>query len=217
MVRIIKPCVEVITPIDGEQILKHLEVCGRTCYKSADKITPESARIFINNLVKMRHESVLEHFSITVRFTCDIGVYKDLTRHRIASFSIESTRYCNYSKGKFGSELKVIEPCHIKKDSPEYAIWLETMEYIEKQYIKMSEMEGVRPDQLRMILPHSTAAEVCMTANIREWRHVFALRCAKAAHPSVQEVTKMLLKIFHAKIPVLFDDLYEQFFTEEEV
>ena len=122
-----------------------------------------------------------------------------------------------WAKGKFGSELKVIEPCHIKKDSPEYAIWLETMEYIEKQYIKMSEMEGVRPDQLRMILPHSTAAEVCMTANIREWRHVFALRCAKAAHPTVQEVMKMLLKIFHTKIPVLFDDLYEQFFTEEEV
>ena len=91
------------------------------------------------------------------------------------------------------------------------------MEYIEKQYIKMSEMEGVRPDQLRMILPHSTAAEVCMTANIREWRHVFALRCAKAAHPTVQEVMKMLLEIFHTKIPVLFDDLYEQFFIEEEV
>ena len=186
-------------------------------YKYACGFRSNLVSTFINNLVKMRHESVLEHFSITVRFTCDIGVYKDLTRHRIASFSIESTRYCNYSKGKFGSELKVIEPCHIKKDSPEYAIWLETMEYIEKQYIKMSEMEGVRPDQLRMILPHSTAAEVCMTANIREWRHVFALRCAKAAHPTVQEVMKMLLKIFHTKIPVLFDDLYEQFFTEEEV
>lgn len=143
--------------------------------------------------------------------TCWCGnCYKDLTRHRHASFSIESTRFCNYSKGKFGNELTVIQPCNIDKDSGIYHIWLKTMNDIEKAYMDMSAL-GAKPDQLRMILPHSLAAEVTMSANLREWRHIFKMRCQKAAHPSVRQIMLKTLNEFHNRIPVVFDDLYDEF------
>lgn len=206
MVKIVEPHVEIITPLDGEAILKHLELCARNCYKSEDKITPDSARTMIKKLLELGHEAMIEHYNLTVKLTCDIGVYKDLTRHRLVSFAIESTRYCNYSKGKFGNELSVIKPCHIKENTPEYDLWLSTMQTIEKNYNQMAAL-GCRPDQLRMLLPHSTKADVIMTANLREWRHIFKLRCAPAAHPSVQEVMDMLLVKLRNEIPVIFDDI----------
>ena len=206
MVKIVAPHVEIITPLDGEAILKHLELCARNCYKSEDKITPDSARTMIKKLLELGHEAMIEHYNLTVKLTCDIGVYKDLTRHRLVSFAIESTRYCNYSKGKFGNELSVIKPCHIKENTPEYDLWLSTMQTIEKNYNQMAAL-GCRPDQLRMLLPHSTKADVIMTANLREWRHIFKLRCAPAAHPTVQEVMDMLLVKLRNEIPVIFDDI----------
>lgn len=206
MVKIVEPHVEIITPLDGEAILKHLELCARNCYKSEDKITPDSARTMIKKLLELGHEAMIEHYNLTVKLTCDIGVYKDLTRHRLVSFAIESTRYCNYSKGKFGNELSVIKPCHIKENTPEYDLWLSTMQTIEKNYNQMAAL-GCRPDQLRMLLPHSTKADVIMTANLREWRHIFKLRCAPAAHPTVQEVMDMLLVKLRNEIPVIFDDI----------
>lgn len=206
MVNIVAPHVEIMTPLDGEAILKHLELCARNCYKSEDKITPDSARTMVKKLLELGHEAMIEHYSLTAKLTCDIGVYKDLTRHRLASFAIESTRYCNYSKGKFGNELSVIKPCHIKENTPEYDLWLKTMQTIEQNYNQMAAL-GCRPDQLRMLLPHSTKADVIMTANLREWRHIFKLRCAPAAHPTVQEVMDMLLEKLKAEIPVVFDDI----------
>lgn len=208
MVKIIEPSFEILTPIDGNQILKHIEKCGRTCYQSYENETEDtsSAEKMIKMLIKMGHESVLEHFLITIKAKMDIGNYKDITRHRFASFSIESTRFCNYSKGKFGNELTVISPCNMDKNSGIYHTWLKTMNDIEKAYIDMSEM-GAKPDQLRMILPHSLAAEVTMSANLREWRHIFKMRCQKAAHPSVRQIMLQVLNEFKKQIPVIFDDL----------
>ena len=208
MVKIIEPSFEILTPIDGNQILKHIEKCGRTCYQSYENETEDtsSAEKMIKMLIKMGHESVLEHFLITIKAKIDIGNYKDLTRHRFASFSIESTRFCNYSKGKFGNELTVISPCNMDKNSGIYHTWLKTMNDIEKAYIDMSEM-GAKPDQLRMILPHSLAAEVTMSANLREWRHIFKMRCQKAAHQSVRQIMLQVLNEFKKQIPVIFDDL----------
>lgn len=206
MVKIAAPKVEVLTPLDGDAILKHLELCARNCYKSEDKITVDSARQMVRKLLELGHEAMIEHYNLTVKLTCDMGVYKDLTRHRHVSYAIESTRYCNYSKGKFGNELTVMKPCHIKEGTPEYQIWLSTMETIEKNYNAMAEL-GCKPDQLRMLLPHSIKADVIMTANLREWRHIFKLRCAPAAHPTVQEVMKMLLGTLKREIPVIFDDI----------
>lgn len=144
--------------------------------------------------------------------TCWCGnCYKDITRHRAGTaFSIESTRFCDYNKGKFGGEIKFIQPVNIQEGTDEYIVWQNCLKNIEDSYKEMAEL-GCKPDQLRMILPHSTAAEVCMTANLRAWRHIFKMRCAKAAHPSVQQIMKMVLKEFHDKIPVVFDDLYNEF------
>lgn len=210
--KIIEPNVEILSNINGNEILKHLELCARNCYKSENNITEDttSAIKMINKLIELDHTAMLEHFNITIKLLCDVGTYKDLTRHRHCSFAIESTRYCNYSKGKFGNEISVIKPCNMDENSGIYHTWLKAMNDMERAYMQMAEI-GATPDQLRMILPHSTAASVILTANIREFRHIFNLRCAKAAHPSVRQIMLMTLNEFHNKIPVLFDDLYEQF------
>ena len=210
--KIIEPNVEILSNINEDEILKHLELCARNCYKSESNITEDttSAIKMINKLIELDHTAMLEHFNITIKLLCDVGTYKDLTRHRHCSFAIESTRYCNYSKGKFGNEISVIKPCNMDENSGIYHTWLKAMNDMERAYMQMAEI-GATPDQLRMILPHSTAASVILTANIREFRHIFNLRCAKAAHPSVRQIMLMTLNEFHNKIPVLFDDLYEQF------
>lgn len=223
MVKIIEPSVEILTPLDGEAILRHIESCGRTCYQSYDKQDENSHKRMIAMLIKSGHESVLEHFSITVKMKTSLSVYKDITRHRTGvAFSIESTRYNAYNKGKYGNELTMMRPSNIEyvEQNPHklrgntlYEIWLTTMEEIERSYMQMAEL-GAKPDQMRQILPHSIAAEVCMTANLREWRHIFKLRCAPAAHPDVQEIMKMILVEFHKQIPVVFDDLYQEFIGE---
>ena len=118
--KIIKPGFEFITPIDGSVILKRLEECGRVCYKSEGKITDDSAPKFVAGIIKRGHEAVLEHCSFTVKFICDRGVSHEIVRHRLASYCQESTRYCNYGKDQFGSEITVIEPCYLNKDTFAY-------------------------------------------------------------------------------------------------
>ena len=212
MVKLIEPSVEIVSDIDGDKILKQIERCARNCYKSEGNISEDtsSAVKMISKLIELNHTAMIEFADIVVNLHCDVGVYKDLTRHRHCSFSIESTRYCNYSKGKFGNELTFIKPCNMDETKGIYHTWLRTMKDVENAYMQMAEL-GELPDQLRMILPHSTAASVMMKAKIREWRHIFQLRCAKQAHPSVRQIMLMTLKEFHSKVPVLFDDLYEQF------
>lgn len=206
MVKVVSDSVEIMTPLDGEAILKHLELCIRNCYKSEDKIEPGSAEKMIRKIIELKHEAMLEHFSITVRLITDIGVYKDLTRHRIASFAIESTRYCNYSKGKFGSEITVMEPPELVPGTEAYDIWMKCMTDIETAYNTLA-AQGYKADVCRMVLPHSTKASVIMTANLREWRHIFKLRTAKAAHPTVRRVMAKVLTEFQRRIPIIFDDI----------
>ena len=161
------------------------------CYRSENAITEDSYKRLLKNCINRGHESVLEHEKITIRMCCDVGTYKELTRHRFGSFSIESTRYCNYSKDKFENEIKFIKPCNIEYGEI-YNLWANEMQNIEYTYQKMSK-QNCTPDQMRMILPHSTAAEVMMTANIREWRHILSLRCSKATHPSIRQLLIPLL------------------------
>lgn len=212
MVKIVEPSVEIITDIDGKRILKNIERAARTCYKTEGNITEDttSAEKMINKLIEMGHTAMIEFADIHVILRCDVGVYKDLSRHRLCSFAIESTRYCNYSKDKFGNEISFIKPVNIKDNTDEYDIWYYTMSKIEESYNEMARL-GCTPDQMRMLLPHSTAAYVNLKTNVREWRHIFGLRCAKAAHPSVRQIMLMTLNEFHKRVPVLFDDLYEQF------
>ena len=287
--KIIKPSVEIITPVDGESILKHIERCGRVCYKSEDKITADSAEKFVAGIIKRGHEAVLEHgtfiFQVrpsayyhlketvwvlrerkyktylrytcdrryvvsgnvrawrdffkyclweygavpsyfcdflldnpvlfpeyqgaklmgnlssdavielkkadlrpgveqlihwdeTVHFICDRGVSHEIVRHRDAGLCQESTRYCNYSKGGFGGEITVIEPCYLVKNSPRWHMWRTSCETAEEYYMAMLET-GCTPQEARAVLPNSLKTEVVMTANLREWRHWPIRRCAR--------------------------------------
>jgi len=199
---IIKPRFVIESEVDGEQILKNLELYGRTCYKSEHKITPDSVRKFVAVIIKSGHESVIEHEQITVRVICDRGVTHEIVRHRIGSYSQESTRYCNYrSRG-----IRVIEPFFFVGHDKKYHIWLNAMRACENAYNALIEA-GATPQEARNILPNSLKTKIIITYNLREWRHFFKLRCAKQAHPQMREITIPLLREFQKRIPVIFDDI----------
>lgn len=204
--KIINASYRIETPIDGAEILKRIEKAGRTCYKSEDRITEESAEAFVRKLIERGHESVLEHASITVRFICDRGISHEIIRHRLASYSQESTRYCNYSGDRFENQITFIKPCFLPEVSVTYRLWKRAMFVAEKKYFGLLSW-GCTPQEARSVLPNSTKTEVVMTANLREWRHFLKLRTAKAAHPQMRELTVPLLKELQERIPVVFDDI----------
>lgn len=203
---IIKPKIVIESNVDGDYILKQIEKAGRTAYKSEDKITQNSSKEFIKMITNRGHFSVIEHQSVTVRVICDRGVSHEIVRHRLASYTQESTRYCNYTKGKFGSKITVIKPCFWDENDEKYKVWKQTIEQIETAYNKLIEL-GASPQEARSILPNSLKTEIVMTMNLREWIHFFTLRTAKAAHPQMREVAIPLLKEFQRLIPIIFDDI----------
>lgn len=182
-----------------------LERCGRVCYKSEDKITTESAVKFVEKINIIGHHSVIEHAYATIRFVCDRGVSHELVRHRMASYSQESTRYCNYGKNKFNNEISVVEPPNLSKE--EKALWLGAMCESEKYYLELIE-KGVSPQIARSVLPNSLKTEIIMTCNFREWLHVFKLRTAKAAHPQIREVMLIAQHLLQGECPEVFGVQY---------
>lgn len=206
VMKIVNADVELLSDIDQDSLLKHLECYGRVCYKSESKITDQSANDFIHMIIKNGHESVLEHEKITFKIICDRGVSHELVRHRIASFSQESTRYCNYSKDRFGNELTFIKPCFWDKDDEEYKIWEKNMQIIEENY-NLLISQGAKPEEARSILPNSLKTEIVITMNIRELRYFLKLRTSAKAHPQMREVTCKLLQSLKNKVPVLFEDI----------
>lgn len=215
--KIVKSKVEILTDISegGVKELKLIELAGRTAYKSEDNISDDisSAKRFVNMIVKLGHESVLEHSLLTVRFTCDRGVSHEIVRHRMAAYTQESTRYCNYASGKFGREITFVAPSTLKKDSIEYFEWYQACDEAEKNYIACMQL-NMKPEQARAVLPMSVKTEVVMSANYREWRHFLKLRCAKAAHPDIRKLALELLCELQLRIPVVFDDIYEKYKEE---
>jgi thymidylate synthase (FAD) len=199
--KIIEPSYEILEfPSNALEII---ERAGRVCYKSEDKIGPGTAESFARGILKRGHESVLEHVSISVRFICDRGVSHELVRHRMAAFSQESTRYCNYGHS---GEIAVIKPKFWLEDSAEYGLWSAACVEAESVYLSLM-ARGASPQEARTVLPNSLKTEVVMTANVREWRHVMKLRTAKAAHPQMRQLMIPLLADFWARMPVLFDDI----------
>ena len=193
--------------ISGTEILKKLERAGRTCYKSEDKITDESAIKFVDMLVNnYKHESVIEHASVSVRVICDRGISHEIIRHRLGSYSQESTRYCNYSKNKFGKEITVVKPKHLEnKDPDDNFFWVTCMRRAQEDYFNALD-RGWTPQEARGILPTEVKTEIVITYNLRQWRHFFKMRCGKSAHPQLRAVTISMLKGFREYIPVIFDD-----------
>ncbi len=197
--------------ITQEDILKHIERAGRVCYKSEGRIEDGSAEKFVKRLLSSNppHTSVLEHFSITVRIVCDRGVSHELVRHRLASYSQESTRYCNYTGDKFGNEITVIKPCYWDEGSEAFANWKRAMFFAEDYYFRLIG-SGATPQEARSVLPNSLKTEIVMTADIPEWRHVLKLRTSKAAHPQMREIAGMILREFSARYPVIFGDITQE-------
>jgi len=206
--KIIKQYWEFEHKIDGDEILKRIEKAGRTCYKSEDKITTDSAKKFVSGIIKSGHHSVIEHYNISARIITDRGVTHEIVRHRLVSYSQESTRYCNYSQDKFGNEITVILPVWFYDviDNEQSLAWREGCKYCEKTYFILLAL-GQTPQQARSILPNSLKTEIVMTCNLREWRHFFSLRTSKAAHPQMRELAISMLEGFREKIPVVFDDI----------
>ena len=207
--KIINAGFQILSDINGMEMLKNIEYIARTCYKSEDMMTDLSAVKMVESLINRGHEAMLEHEKISVKFIVDRGVSHEIVRHRIASYAQESTRYCNYSKDKFGNELTFISPCFWSKGSREYEEWYAAMNSAEDIYFELIDW-GVPPEQARTVLPNSIKTEIAMTANLREWRHFFKLRAIGTTgkpHPQMLEVTVPLLAEFKALIPVVFDDL----------
>lgn len=206
-----------LTQINGMEIIKHLENIARTCYKSHDKTTDDgqSALRLLRNLKNAGHDSMFEHYTISMRYITNIAAYKDLTRMRKASFAIESTRWCSYNKDKFGKELTFVQPVEIPKDSLKYQIWLNAMEQAEKNYMDMAKL-GASADELSLMLPQSTAAEVNITTNLRHWNHIFGLRAVGHSRPCVREIMIPTLELFHREIPIVFDDVYNKMVAEKQ-
>lgn len=204
--QVIKPSVVIESNIDGKELLLQIERAGRTSYKSESNIADGSAEKFIRSIIKRGHESVIEHGSITVRFICNRGVSHEIVRHRLASYTQESTRYVNYSKEKFGNELTFIEPYYFGQNWEVDETWKSFMQKAEDAYMLMLRL-GMPPEAARGLLPNDIKTEIVMTANPREWRHFLKLRGSKAAHPDIRFLARDLCKQFQEKFPVLFDDI----------
>ncbi|MBD3185665.1 FAD-dependent thymidylate synthase [Candidatus Bathyarchaeota archaeon] len=206
MVKYVDESFEILTQIDGTSMLKQVERAGRSCYKSEDHITRDSHLKFARMLVNRQHFSVIEHCSVSVRIISNRGLTHELVRHRIASYSQESTRYCNYRKGKFGNQITVIDQSKHFKDAAQVKAWKHAMEDAEKHYMGLIEA-GTPAEIARGVLPIDVKTEIVITANLREWRHIFTLRCSPAAHPNIRHVMGELLNEFKSRIPVIFDDI----------
>ena len=211
--KIINPSHKFETPIEGENgqaMLRLIELAARTCYKSECRITAESAGEFVRKIAQVKkHVSVIEHASVTVRFICDRGMTHEIVRHRLAAYSQESTRYCNYSKDQFGKEITVIRPFFFEENSARYMQWKRACESAEGYYFALLDA-GATPQEARSVLPNSLKTEIVMTANLREWRHVFLMRASEAAHPQMRELMIPVLCDFKKHLPELFDDIYPQ-------
>jgi thymidylate synthase (FAD) len=193
---------EILSHIDYPGMLKSIEVAGRTAYKSENQMTDESSERFVRMLLGRGHESVMEHISITIRFTCDRGISHELVRHRLAAYTQESTRYVNYDK----KGLTVIDPCVFKNDAARHRVWEQAMGQAELFYKELVEL-GAKPEEARAVLPQSTKTEVVTTCNVREWRNILKVRTDAAAHPQMREIMIPLLRKFQEEMPALFGDI----------
>lgn len=203
---VVEQSINVVDYLDAESILSKLEHCGRKCYKSEGNIKEGSKEKFLGAIIRRGHESVLEHESITVDITTNRSISHQLVRHRLASYSQESQRYCNYSKGNFNGDITFINPLNMVKGTPEYEIWANSCRMSSIAYFDLLEL-GLAPEEARGVLPNDTKTEIVMTMNIRAWRHFLKIRTAPDAQPQIRVLAWMILKEFQEQLPVLFDDI----------
>jgi len=213
---------EILTELDRNKILNHIENCGRQCYQSTHLVKDGSASGFVQMIMQRGHHSVIEHCSMSIKFIVDRGITHEMVRHRLASFSQESTRFCNYGGDRFGNEINVIDPCTSIELSPKMNKLTETdmqhyrhllnvaLEQSELIYNKMID-HGIPPEYARGVLPNATKASIVITANMREWREIFSQRAvSEFAHPQIREVMIPALLEVNEYLPEIFLDLVNQ-------
>ena len=198
--RIIKPSVSIESNISYEEALRIVDNATRVCYKSEDKIKEGSAEKLIRGIIKAKHFGCIEHVSLTVKFICDRACSHQLVRHRLMSFNQKSQRYCKED------DLEVIKPEGLENTS----LWLESCRQAENAYAEMIR-RGEKPEVARGVLPNSTATEVYATANLREWRHFFELRCHRTAQRDIRSLALSLLCQMFEQYPVFFEDMVDKY------
>ena len=202
--KILKQSFWMLTPINEDEIIKQIERIARVCYKSEDKINKNSGKKLVANLVKNDHSAMLEHVYLSAQFVTNRAIANELVRHRQASYAQESTRYCNYSKGKFNSEISVIRPPFIERGTKIAEIWENSCKESENNYFKLLS-QGLTAQEARGVLPLDLKTEIVITANIREWRHIFKVRCSPAAHPQMREMLEPVKRLFEKEMPTIFN------------
>lgn len=233
------PHVAILNLVDGTKALRHLERIGRTCYKSEDKIRDDSYANFLRGIIDRGHEAIIEHVAVTAYFYTDRGVTHELVRHRLAAYAQTSTRFCNFAKDKFGNNIHVITPFYFDPDEERRPVlypyifqqenddiyarsgtlrlnafdtWLIAVIYANWAYLTLTLEFGRHPQEARSVLPQSTAAEIYVTANLREWRHIFRLRALGTTgvpHPDIRRLMLAALTAMHKEFPLIFDDIYD--------
>lgn len=233
----VKQSHEILGEVDGAEMLKQIELCGRVCYKSEDKITADSAEKFVKNIIARGHDSVLEHASITVRLITSRDVSHQLVRYRMASPHQESQRYCNYGKSDKGIAFIIPSSLDVDEklvrygekwtcdDIDAFNEWAQQESGNEpiKELLAFSKIlwtlyevecsykvmlnEGYPPQTARCLLPNMTKTELVITANLREWRHILSQRTAKGCQPETKELMTGVLEEFKKLVPVVFDDI----------
>lgn len=219
--RLIKPKVEILDRLDERAIVGRIATVARTCYKSEGMRTADKDYALVKRLIESKHEAMLEFVDVTVKFTCSRAIAQEITRHRMASYAMESQRYCAYNKDRFNHEITYIIPSHTNYDEGEYSLkyevangpFINSLLYSEKAYFDLIE-DGWKAQEARDVLPNATKTEINMKANLREWRHFFKLRCHSTAHPDIRVLALDLLKKMHEQIPIVFDDLYREFIED---
>lgn len=210
--KIIRPSIRPVKEYDGDQILLELDSAARLCYKSEGKINYNNLGNVIRSCIKNGHTSVLEHVSLSFNVVLDNGILREWTRHRIASYSVESTRYCDYSS-KGG--IKYIAPIEFEEGSAAYKIWKRSCEQDEAAYNELAELQ-CQPQERRSVLNFSVACEMRFTANLRSLRNLLSLRCDKTAHLHMREICIPLMLYLKDLIPIVFDDIdYDHDFVDK--
>lgn len=217
--KLVNQSVELLEAIDGVQLLKNIELYGRTAYKSENLITEDSYIKFVTNVVlTKKHLSIIEHEKVTVKITTSRAIANEIVRHRIGSYTQSSTRYCNYSKSKFEDGILCVIPSWFnnfeksnnKQDAFNSLMWIDGLKNAEKLYLELI-AHGLKAQEARGILPLDLQTEIIVTYNLRSWLHFFDMRCSKEAHPDMQILAKLALKLFYNNIPLLFDELAKQY------
>lgn len=205
--KIIKPYIKKISfhiPEGYDSQQQFIEDVGRTCYKSENKITPTSASVFVKMLAERNHWPMFDHCFATVKFVADRGFTHELVRHRIAAYAQESTRYCNYSLGRFDGEITIIDlPKEANATTSQITHYKTHMIRCEKAYMEALK-SGLSTEFARMYLPIGVKAEIVMTASLTEWRHVFRIRTTEKAHPIMRYLALSVMISFAKKLPEIF-------------